>query len=141
MKRITNLGVKPTKTFFLGRACLYCGEPIEDQARSSKLHCSPWIDEYGVRHDCKRKRHHVKNHERESILLDFSANQREIARQIEQMIKAHGTEVTTEILEAYAINLFGGLRFEMNYEQGVAEFLGYKIITTTKTKTHKIIKG
>lgn len=140
MRKNSSLGTKQSKTFLLGRTCLYCGEPIEDQARSSKLHCSPWTDNYGVRHDCKRKRHHVKNHERESILLDFNAKQREIARQIERMIIAHGTEVSTDILDAFAINLFDGLKFEMNHLQGVSEFLGFKIITTTKTKTHKIIK-
>lgn len=131
---------KQAKSYHLGRACLYCGEPIEDQARASKLHCQPWSDEYGVRHDCKRKRHQDKHQKNDGILLDMNANQREIARQIERMLKTHGDEVSTDVIDAYGINLFDSIEFDLNPKEGKAVFLGYKIVTSSSTQIHKIIK-
>ena len=76
----------------------------------------------------------------ESILLDFSAIQRETKRQIEKVIAAHGNEVSTEILNAYNINLNENLSFDYHSGLMYAEFLGFKIITNPKLNTHKIIK-
>lgn len=132
---------KQAKTYVMARVCLYCGAPIEDQARASKLYCSVWIDKYGVRHDCKRKQHQVKHENADAILLDFNSKQREISRQITRMLKTHGDEVATEVLDAYGINLFDCLKIEMNKKEGEASFLRYKIITNAKTFKHKIIKA
>jgi hypothetical protein len=128
----------PEKTYKLGRACLYCGEPIEDQARATKTHCSRWIDKFGVVHDCKRKKHKLKTQPQEDILLDFAARQRETHRQILKVLTAHGDYVSTEILDAYNINLADNLGFSFNSGIAVAEFLGFKIFSNPKLKTHKI---
>ena len=92
---------RPAKTFKLGRACQFCGEPIADQERASKTHCTRYRDEFGVIHDCKRKKHQLKTQLQEDVLLDFSARHRESKRQIEKLIAAHGDLVTTEVLVAY----------------------------------------
>lgn len=128
----------PAKTYKLGRACLNCGEPIADQARKTKLHCSAWTDKYGVRHDCKRRRNQAKNQDNEDVLLDLCARHRETRRQIEKMIAAHGDAVSTEILNAYGINLADNLRFTYHSGIAVTEFIGYRIITNLKLQTHKI---
>lgn len=128
----------PEKTYKLGRVCLYCGEPIEDQARATKIHCSRWIDRFGVVHDCKRKKHQLKTRSQEDVLLDFAARQRETHRQILKLIAAHGDNVTTEVLNAYNINLTDNLGFSYHSGIGVAEFLGFKIFSNPKLKTHKI---
>jgi hypothetical protein len=128
----------PAKTYKLGRVCLYCGEPIEDQARANKTHCSSWIDKFGVRHDCKRKKHKLKTQPQEDILLDFAARQRETHRQILKLIAAHGDYVSTEILDAYNINLADNLGFSFDSGIAVADFLGFKILSNSKLKTHKI---
>jgi len=125
-------------TYKLGRRCLYCGEPIEDQARANKIHCSPWVDEYGKRHDCKRQRHSLVHKPDDDLLLEISAGQRDKKRQIERMIAAHGDEVTTEVLIAYGIKLMDCLRFSYHSGQGTFYFLGYRIISNPKLKTHKI---
>jgi hypothetical protein len=125
-------------TYKLGRKCLYCGEPIEDQARANKFHCSAWVDEYGKRHDCKRDRHALRHKLDDDVLLDISAGQREIKRQIERMITAHGDEVSTEVLIAYGIKLMDCLRFKYHSGLGTFDFLGYRIISNPKLKTHKI---
>ncbi len=130
----------PAKTFLSGRACLYCGEPIEDQARLSKKYCTPWIDEYGINHYCRRKQHHIRHAEDENILLDYNAKQRETKRQIESLIKTHGNKVTKAMLDAFGIELSSAL--EQNGTTGAAEskFLGYSIISKAYSNHHKIIK-
>lgn len=130
----------PARTYFSGRACLFCGEPIEDQARLSKKHCTPWIDEYGKNHNCRRKQHHMRHAEDENILLDHNTKQRETQRQIERLIKTHGNEVTIAMLDAFGIQLSSAL--EHNYTTcGVeSKFLGYSIISKAKSNHHKIRK-
>lgn len=130
----------PSKTYLLGRSCQFCGEPIEDQARPTKIHCTRWKDKNGQIHDCKRKKHQLKHQPYEDTLLDFSAKQRTTRQQIEKMIAAHGEIVTTEILNAYNVILSENLRFSYQSGLATAEFLGYKIITNPKLNNHKIEK-
>lgn len=141
MKKDSLYENKPAKTYFLGRVCQYCGEPIEDQARASRTHCPRFMDEFGVMHDCRRKKHQVKHQEDEAILLDWSAAQRQTKRKIEEAVIAHGDEVTLDVLDAYNIKLQECIRF--NYLEGSAvfEFLGYDIIVKPNLKTYKIQKN
>lgn len=60
-----------SKTYILGRACQYCGEPIEDQARATKIHCTRWKDAEGQIHDCKRKKHQLKHQPRRMYYWTF----------------------------------------------------------------------
>jgi hypothetical protein len=46
--------------------------------------------------------------------------------------------VSTEILDAYNINLADNLGFSFNSGIAVAEFLGFKIFSNPELKTHKI---
>ncbi|MFN3795537.1 MAG: hypothetical protein ACK4RX_12810 [Chitinophagaceae bacterium] len=143
-KRILKLPQYPekeSKTYFQGRVCQFCGEPIEDQARKSKIHCSAWIDEFGVKHDCRRKKHQYKHQLEEDVLLDFSAKQREMARQLQKLLAAHGNQVSTEVLDAYGINLSACLGF--SFEEGVftTRFLGFTIATNLFTQQHLIQKS
>jgi hypothetical protein len=128
----------PAKTYLLGRRCQYCGEPIEDQARANKIHCSSWVDEYGVKHDCKRRKNMLKNRTKEDTLLDLCARHRETNRQIERIIAAHGDLVSTEVLNAYNVNLADNISF--SYDSGIAtaEFLGFRIKSNPILKNHKI---
>lgn len=141
------MGIKITtqsrlaKTYLLGRACQYCGEPIEDQARATKIHCSRYIDEFGVTHDCKRRKNQLKNQPLEEILLDWCARQRQTKGRIEDAVTAHGDELAIEILDAYNIQLADCIRFY--HQQGLTtlEFLGYNIIKNNNRKTFKIQKN
>jgi len=80
----------------------------------------------------------LKTQPQEEILLDFAARQRETRRQILKLLTAHGDVVSTEILDAYNINLGDNLGFSYHSGIAVAEFLGFKIFTNPKLKTHKI---
>ncbi len=141
MKRKTiNTANGPAKTFALGRVCQHCGEPIADQERASKTHCTRYRDEFGVIHDCKRRKHQLKTQLQEDVLLDFSAKQRETKRHIEKVIAAHGDLVSTEVLIAYNIN--PGESISWHYHSGLlyAEMLGYKITSNPTLNNHKIEK-
>ncbi len=131
---------RPAKTFKLGRACQFCGEPIADQERASKTHCTRYRDEFGVIHDCKRKKHQLKTQLQEDVLLDFSARHRESKRQIEKLIAAHGDLVTTEVLVAYNVNPGDNLSYDYHSGLLYSKMLGYKIISNPNLNTHKIEK-
>lgn len=141
MKEKINPLEKKVKTYHLGRVCQNCGEPITDQDRATKTHCSRWRDEFGVIHDCKRQKHTLKTQPYDDILLDFSAVQRETKRQIEKILADHGNEVSTEVLNAYNIKLSENLSYDYHSGLLYAEFLGFKIISNPKLNTHKIIKN
>jgi hypothetical protein len=129
------------QTFFLGRECLFCGEPIADQERSTKKHCTPWYDEYGIRHDCKRKRHQVRHAEHDNVLYNYTAKQREFLRQIERLVAIHGDDVTTEMLTAFGISLSEAMKITITPEKAEAVFLDYKIMSTPNSNKHKISKN
>jgi len=139
-KKPLDLNSRPAKTYKLGRACQYCGEPIADQERASKSHCTRYKDELSVIHDCKRKKHQLKTQLQEDVLLDFSARHREYKRQIEKVLAAHGDLVTTDVLMAYNINPGDNLSYDYHSGLLYAEMLGYKIISNPKLNTHKIEK-
>ena len=141
MKKFSSLPERgPTKTYKLKRACAYCSEPIEDQARASKIHCSRWMDEAGVIHDCRRRKHQLVHKLNDDLLLDFSARQREINQQIVKAVAAHGDVVSSEVLNAYNINLSENLKFHYRSNLTTCEFLGFKIITNPKLNNHTIQK-
>jgi hypothetical protein len=131
---------KPSKTYLLGRQCEYCEEPIEDQARATKKHCSSYIDEHGVLHDCKRKKHQMKHQLNDDKLLDWSSIQRDTKAKIEDAIKAHGEYLTFEILEAYNIKLDNYIKLNHGNQESILEFLGYDIVVKAFSKTVKLIK-
>jgi hypothetical protein len=131
---------KPAQTFFMGRACQNCGEPIADQERATKIHCTRYKDEFGVIHDCKREKHQLKTKLHEDILLDWCARQRETRRRIEDAIKAHGNELTEQMLTAYNIILDTCFRYYKKAGTTVVVFLGYDVIINPKYITYKIQK-
>jgi hypothetical protein len=139
-KKVFDITGRPVKTYKLKRACQFCGEPIADQERASKTHCTRYRDEFGIIHDCKRRKHQLKHQLDEDVLLDWCAMQRETKSKIEDVIKAHGDEVTLQNLDAYNIILHNGIRFYDRSGSTVVEFLGYNIIVKPKFKTFKIEK-
>jgi hypothetical protein len=140
-KKVSDIADRQAKTYKLGRVCHYCGEPIPDQERASKIHCTRYRDKFGIIHDCKRKKHKVKTQLQEDILLDFSARQRETKRQIEKIIPIHGDLVSTEILNAYNVQLSDNLEYK--YESGLlyAKFIDFTIISNPILNSHKIVKN
>jgi hypothetical protein len=140
-KKVFDVTGRPIKTYKLGRVCQHCGEPIADQERASKTHCTRYRDEFGIIHDCKRRKHQLKHQLNEDFLLDWCAKQRETKQRIEEAIKAHGDELTEKMLTAYNIMLDTCIRHYDHAGTTVVEFLGYDIIINPNYIILKIVKN
>jgi hypothetical protein len=121
---------KPSLTYHLGRVCENCGKPIADQERKTKRHCSPQVDENGIHHNCRRRKHQQKHQIHEDRLLDWAAIQRQTKTRIEDAVATHGEYVTVSVLEAYGIILKNYITIHHGYQESTLGFLGYKIIVT-----------
>lgn len=136
-KEITS---KPSLTYHLGRACEDCGEPIPDQARKTKRHCTAYVDESGIQHNCRRRKHQKKHQIHEDRLLDWSAVQRQTKTKIEEAVATHGEFVNQQILEAYGIALNNFITISHGFQESTLEFLGYNIIINPFKQSIKIQK-
>lgn len=131
---------KPSLTYHFGRACEDCGEPIADQERKSKRHCTPFIDENGIHHNCRRRKHQKKHQLHEDRLLDWAAIQRQTKTKIEEAIITHGEFVNEAVLEAYGIVLNNCISISHGNEESTLEFLGYNIIVNPFNQSIKLQK-
>jgi hypothetical protein len=133
---------KPSLTYHLGRACenVDCREPIADQERKSKRHCSEYTDENGIHHNCRRRKHHQKHQIHEDRLLDFAAIQRQTKTKIEEAFVTHGEYVNLQIIEAYGIALNHCITISHGFQESTLEFLGYNIIINPFKKSIKLQK-
>ena len=126
-------------TYILNRKSEYCGAPIEDQARASRKHCPPVIDEFGVSHSCKRMKHAVKHEREDELLMEYSARAKNHNKMIAKMLTDHGEQVTSEIIDAYGIRLTECLDFHFDGHQLTSYFLGFTIYSNPNTQTHRIV--
>jgi hypothetical protein len=131
---------KPSLTYHLGRACenVDCREPIADQERKSKRHCSEYTDENGIHYNCRRRKHHQKHQIHEDRLLDFAAIQRQTKTKIEDAVAKHGEYVTLEILDAYGIATNNYITISHGFQESTLEFLGFDIIMIPFKKSIKL---
>ena len=136
----TVISSKPSLTYILGRVCEDCFEPIADQERKTKRHCSSYIDENGLHHNCRRRKHQKKHQINEDRLLDWSAIQRQTKTKIEEAIITHGEFVDLQILEAYGIVLNNCITISHVYQETILEFLGYYIFINPFKQTIKLQK-
>jgi hypothetical protein len=134
-KEITS---KPTLTYHLGRECENCGKPIADQERKTKRHCSPQVDENGIHHNCRRRKHQQKHQIHEDRLLDWAAIQRQTKTRIEEAVATHGEYVTLEILDAYGIATNNYITLSHGFQESTLEFLGFDIIMNPIKKSIKL---
>ena len=126
-------------TYYLNRKCEYCGEPIEDQARSNRKHCIPWKDEYGKTHTCRRLKHSVKHEQEDELLMEHNARAKNHHKMIAKMLTDQGEQVTSEIIDAYGIRLTECLDFHFDGHQLTSYFLGFTIYSNPNTQTHRIV--
>lgn len=136
--RKKEISSKPILTYHLGRECENCGKPIADQERKTKRHCSPQVDENGIHHNCRRRKHQQKHQIHEDRLLDWAAIQRQTKTRIEEAVATHGEFVNLQILEAYGIALNHCITISHGFQESTLEFLGYNIIINPFKKFIKL---
>jgi hypothetical protein len=139
-KKVHEPGINPNYTYHNGRSCENCDKAIEDQARASKKHCSAWVDEFGIKHDCKRQKHAEKHSREDEFLQALNASVKDANQKICKMVADKGDIVTTEVLNAYGIELSKCIDFSFDGHQCTSQFLNYYIHSNPNTHTHKIVK-
>ncbi|MBU3714784.1 MAG: hypothetical protein FGM46_07525 [Ferruginibacter sp.] len=137
-RKIHEPGINPIFTYIQNRKCEHCDAPIEDQARASKRHCASWVDEFGIKHDCKRQKHADKHSREDEFLQALNAGVKDNNKKIDKMVAEKGNVVTTEVINAYGIELTKCVDFEFDGRIFKSQFLNYYIYSNPISQTHKI---
>jgi hypothetical protein len=126
-------------SYLLKRACKFCSAPIHDKAHGASEFCPKTWDENGKVRDCKTAYHRENDKPEREIQAEYSGRNKAIKSRIEFLVKKHGDQVTTEMLDTYEIELMECLRFNIE-SSGIltTHFLNYQIVSNPFNNIHKI---
>ncbi len=92
-------------TYYDGRECEHCGEPIADQAHKLRTHCRRTEDENGIIRNCKDDKNSESRKLAEEPYRWLTALQKRMFEALENLIIAFGDTVTIEQLNQYGVQL------------------------------------
>ena len=126
-------------SYLLKRACKFCRAPIPDNAHGASEFCPKTWDDNGKVRDCKTAYHRENDKPEREIQAEYSGRNKAIKSRIEFLVKKHGDQVTTEMLDTYEIELMECLRFNIQ-SSGIltTHFLNYQIVSNPFNNVHKI---
>jgi hypothetical protein len=126
-------------SYLLKRACKYCSAPIHDKAHGASEFCPKTWDENGKVRDCKTAYHRENDKPEREIQAEYNGRNKAIKSRIEFLVKKHGDQVPTELLDTYDIDLTECMRYQID-PSGIltSYFLSYIIISNTFNNIHKI---
>jgi hypothetical protein len=126
-------------SYLFKRACKFCRAPIPDNAHGASEFCPKTWDENGKVRDCKTAYHRENDKPEREIQAEYSGRNKAIKSRIEFLVKKHGDQVTTEMLDTYEIELMECLRFNIE-SSGIltTHFLNYQIVSNPFNNIHKI---
>jgi hypothetical protein len=126
-------------SYLLKRACKFCRAPIPDNAHGASEFCPKTWDENGKVRDCKTAYHRENDKPEREIQAEYNGRNKAIKSRIEFLVKKHGDQVTTEMLDTYEIELMECLRFNIE-SSGIltTHFLNYQIVSNPFNNIHKI---
>ena len=126
-------------SYLLMRACKFCRAPIPDNAHGASEFCPKTWDENGKVRDCKTAYHRENDKPEREIQAEYNGRNKAIKSRIEFLVKKHGDQVTTEMLDTYEIELMECLRFNIE-SSGIltTHFLNYQIVSNPFNNIHKI---
>jgi hypothetical protein len=128
------------ETFFEGRECEYCNEPIADQVHATRKFCPKTKDSKGNVIDCKTDFHREKEAPDKLIQNDLINKHKGIAKRINDLLSKKSSEVLTANLDAYDIDLSSCIEFTLKSNGELTTiFLEHTIFTNPISKTHKIL--
>ena len=132
--------VLPIYTYFNNRKCEFCGEPIADQAKSTRTHCV-YDNTDGVIKDCKTAKARQNDEEERELFRKHREIIKGIDKSISKMVKEKGYVVDLDALKAYDIDLCLGLTMEIKLNgQFTSTYINYKIEGGPFESTFKILK-
>jgi hypothetical protein len=123
----------------LKRACKFCSAPIHDKAHGASEFCPKTWDENGKVRDCKTAYHRENDKPEREIQAEYNGRNKAIKSRIEFLVKKHGDQVPTELLDTYEIDLTECMRFQID-PSGIltSYFLSYIIVSNPFNNIHKI---
>jgi hypothetical protein len=126
-------------SYLLKRACKFCSAPIHDKAHGASEFCPKTWDENGKVRDCKTAYHRENDKPEREIQAEYNGRNKAIKSRIEFLVKKHGDQVPTELLDTYEIDLTECMRYQTD-PLGIltSYFLSYKIVSNPFSNIHKI---
>ena len=126
-------------SYLLKRACKFCSAPIHDKAHGASEFCLKTWDENGKVRDCKTAYHRENDKPEREIQAEYNGRNKAIKSRIEFLVKKHGDQVPTELLDTYEIDLTECMRFQID-PSGIltSYFLSYIIVSNPFNNIHKI---
>jgi hypothetical protein len=126
-------------SYLLKRACKYCSAPIHDKAHGASEFCPKTWDENGKVRDCKTAYHRENDKPEREIQAEYNGRNKAIKSRIEFLVKKHGDQVPTELLDTYDIDLTECMRYQID-PSGIltSYFLSYIIVSNPFNNIHKI---
>jgi hypothetical protein len=126
-------------SYLLKRACKFCSAPIHDKAHGASEFCPKTWDENGKVRDCKTAYHRENDKPEREIQAEYNGRNKAIKSRIEFLVKKHGDQVPTELLDTYEIDLTECMRYQID-PNGIltSYFLSYIIVSNPFNNIHKI---
>jgi hypothetical protein len=126
-------------SYLLKRACKFCSAPIHDKAHGASEFCPKTWDENGKVRDCKTAYHRENDKPEREIQAEYNGRNKAIKSRIEFLVKKHGDQVPTELLDTYDIDLTECMRYQID-PSGIltSYFLSYIIVSNPFNNIHKI---
>ena len=126
-------------SYLLKRACKFCSAPIHDKAHGASEFCPKTWDENGKVRDCKTAYHRENDKPEREIQAEYNGRNKAIKSRIDFLVKKHGDQVPTELLDTYDIDLTECMRYQID-PSGIltSYFLSYIIVSNPFNNIHKI---
>jgi hypothetical protein len=126
-------------SYLLKRACKFCSAPIHDKAHGASEFCPKTWDENGKVRDCKTAYHRENDKPEREIQAEYNGRNKAIKSRVEFLVKKHGNQVPTELLDTYEIDLTECMRYQID-TSGILRsyFLNYIIVSNPFNNIHKI---
>ncbi len=126
-------------SYLLKRACKFCNAPIHDKAHGASEFCPKTWDENGKVRDCKTAYHRENDKPEREIQAEYNGRNKAIKSRIDFLVKKHGDQVPTELLDTYDIDLTECMRYQID-PSGIltSYFLSYIIVSNPFNNIHKI---
>ena len=126
-------------SYLLKRACKFCSAPIHDKAHGASEFCPKTWDENGKVRDCKTAYHRENDKPEREIQAEYNGRNKAIKSRIEFLVKKHGDQIPTELLDTYDIDLTECMRYQID-TSGIltSYFLSYIIVSNPFNNIHKI---
>lgn len=127
-------------TFYRGRECLHCSEPISDQEHGLTKYCPREVNEDGTIKSCKDDYHTPRRKIKKAPFIGFLVHHEQMRNSLRKLLRRHGELVNIELINSYGINLSRPAETEYGNDGSITFYFVEYAVIETKNKQYKIIK-